>query len=340
MVLLFTVLPTNAYLRQKFRQMKSVGKTILISLILTLAACGGDAPNSDTPTNDTDSLATSEAPADVAPSKPNCQYSGNVLEGNEFWASLENLIVVITASKETEDPDLGESHRILELYDGNNCEQVFKQILPVNLSADFPYYLSKITYNKVSKLIAIRGFDKFYVFDLGEKKLTGPLAPKFLNQRYVEDASSGAISHLEVWERYLIGYAANMGPFVYDLREPAKPAPVLPFAEYEIERGTYYNSLFLLKSLDEADGHQALLPTYDADTGEFQINPLFDSPLQIELNVPKTFRNNRYLVLKELTGGPKSSPIAIDMGKMKRLDLPADIAAKKDTEIIEWMKKQ
>ena len=330
----------------KIYRMKILGTSFLFFLMLALVACdGGGSTNSPDGTNGTDTTlagtsgTTTDTSTPPAPSKPDCQIAGKVLDGNTFWASRENLIVVIAADKETEDPGLGESHRILELYDGSNCEQVFKQVLPINLSADYPYYLSQITYNNDSKLIAIRGFDKFYVFDLGEKKLTGPLLPKFLNQRFVEDASSGSISRMEVWEHYLIGYAASIGPFVYDLRNPSKPEPVLPTAEYEIEKGLIYNSLFLLKSLDKNDGYQALLPSYDADSQTFNINPIFEKPLDIETNIPKTFRNNRYLVLKELLGGTSRRPVAIDMGKMKKVELPADVAAKKDTEIIEWMKK-
>jgi len=320
--------------------MKFLSLPFLFFLILSLAACGGD--SSPATQNDTDGTDTTSVPgADTppAPTKPDCQLAGKVLEGNQFWASGENLVVAISADKETEDPDMGESHRILTVYDGSNCQQVFKQVLPVNFSPDFPYYLAQITYNKVSQLIAIRGFDKFFVYDLGEKKLSGPLLPKFLNQRFLEDASSGSIVHMEVWESYLIGYASGVGPFVYDVRNHAKPEPVLPSAEYEVEKGVNYNSLFLLKSLDEDDGYQALLPTYNADSGVFSIQPLFEKPLKIETNIPRNFRNNRYLVLKELLGGTQNRPIAIDMGKMKKVELPADVVSRKDTDIIEWMKK-
>lgn len=323
--------------------MKFTGTTFLVFLLLTWASCVGDPTSQQQTGNGIDTTqtdTTGTTTGTTTPTKPDCQIAGTVLDGNEFWASGENLLVAIAADEATKDPDLGESHRILEVYDGSNCQQVFREILPVNLSADYPYYLSQITYNNVSKLIAIRGFDKFFVFDLGEKKLSGPFVPKFLNQRYVDDAASGSIIRMEVWEHYLIGYAASMGPFVYDLRNPDQPEAVLPAAEYEVKKGISYHSLFLLKSLDEDDGHQALLPTYDAENEVFGINPLFQKPLDIETNIPKTFRNNRYLVLKELLGGTESRPIAIDMADMKMLDLPPEIAAKKDTEIIEWMKKQ
>jgi hypothetical protein len=322
-------------------------KTILhFSFFLLLffgAGCTGDTStqqNSLTnPGKDTTAVAAADTTSPAGTAKPDCQIQGAVLEGNRFWASGENLVVVISANEETKDPNLGDSHRILEVYDGKNCQQVFKQVLPVNVSADYPYYLSDITYNKVSHLIAIRGFDKVYVLNLATRKLAGPLVPKFLNQRYVEDAQSGSITRMEVWENYLIGYAASLGPFVFDLRNPEQPEAVLPLAEYELEKGTSYNSLFLLKSLDQSDGYQALLPTFNYDTKEFKINPLFSKPKNIEVDINKRFRNNRHLVLKELLGGTQKSPVAIDMGKMALVELPADVAAKKDTEIIAWMKR-
>lgn len=335
---------TNFLPSTKIYRMKVSGIALLFFLMLSLVACTGDSSSqypesTDATTADTSGNSTETDNTAPAVTKPDCAVPGKVLEGNTFWASQENLLVALSADKETEDPNLGESHRILQVFDGNTCEQVYKKVLPVNFSADFPYYLSQITYNNISKLIAIRGFDKFFVFDLSNQKLSGPFLPKFLNERFVDDASSGSITRMEVWENYLVGFAASMGAFVYDMSNPSSPEAVLPVAEYELDKGIRYNSLFLLKSVDEKDVYQALLPMYDTEKQAFKFNPLFDKPLKISLNIPKTFRNNRYIVLKELLGGNESRPIAIDMVKMKKVELPADVAAKKDTEIIEWMKK-
>ena len=54
----------------------------------------------------------------------------------------------------------------------------------------------------------------------------------------------------------------------------------------------------------------------------------------------KKFRNNQYLVLKEIIDEKTTRPIAIDMRNRKKMELSAAIAGKKDTEIISWMKKQ
>lgn len=320
--------------------MKFIQQAFLSLLLLSIFSCDGNFATQTENNSNSSEDTTSSDQATPAQTKPDCQVAGTVLDGNRFWAAGENLIVAIAADEPTADPNLGDSHRILEVYDGSNCQEVFKEILPVNRSADYPYYLSDITYNKTSHLIAIRGFDKFYVFDLAKRKLAGPLNPKFLNKRITEDAQSGSILRMEVWENYLIGYAEGMGPFVYDISNADNPQAALPLAEYELEKGTNYNSLFLLKSMDEANGYQALLPVYDYDNGEFRINPLFQAPRKMDVNINKAFKNNRYIVLKEEGGGARNLPIAIDMGKRSLVDLPADVAAKKDTEIIEWMKRQ
>ncbi|TAK49653.1 MAG: hypothetical protein EPO28_00485 [Saprospiraceae bacterium] len=322
--------------------MKSIIQLLLFPTLLLAASCSDDSRTTNGTGSLQDSLQQDSMTATAKPTleKPDCPVSDHVLKGNLFWESNENLLVVIAASQETEDPDFGESHRLLEVYDGSNCQKIFREILPVNISPDFPYYLSKITYNKVSRIVAIQGFNQIYLFHLGERKLLGPFQPKFLNERYAEDAQTGMIDRLEVWENYLIGHANGMGAFVFDLHNPERPAPILPLAEYAVETGMIYNSLFLLNSADQNDGAQAIIPAYNADTEEFKINPLFGKPLKIEQNINPKVRNNRYLVLKEFTGANESRPVAIDMVKMTMLDLPPAIASKKTTDIIAWMKSQ
>jgi hypothetical protein len=325
--------------------MKQFGILLFFCLGLIVFGCdsepssnGGDTTTSTDTTTDNEN----DAPEVVIeqPVKPDCKIEGSVLATNEFWAKDENLIVTVVAAPETNDPDFGESHRVLEVYDGNTCERVMREVLPVNLSPDYPYYLSDITYNNLSRLIAIRGFDKFYIFNLENRKLTGPIRPKFLNERYVEDAQAGMIKRLEVWEDFLVGYAQSMGSFVFNLKTPNSPEAVLPAAEYEIQEGTEYNSLFLLISSDEENGYQALLPDYNYETESFSIGALLEKPSKLEPQIAKNVRDNRFIVIKELLGGTESRPIGIDMENKRKINIPNDIAQQKTTAIVEWMKKQ
>ena len=317
--------------------MEKLIKFLLLALLISFCACEDVPPSQNNPTGETGDTTTEQTtPPTLA--KPDCQITGSVLDGNRFWAKNENLVVAVVADKETEDPELGESHRILEVYEGTTCERVFRSVLPVNFSPDFPYYLSEITYNKISQIIAIRGFDKIYIFDLVKRELSKPLDPSFLNERYAEDAQSGMIQRLEIWENYMVGYATGEGAFAFDLSTPMAANAVLPAAEFTIEAGTEFNSMFFLES--KGKGFQAILPKYDSDSGILTIHPLFELPLNLETNINKSFRNNQYLVLKELLGGNESKPIGVDMRAMKKYDIPAEVASKKDTEIIAWMKKQ
>lgn len=324
--------------------MKLLSKLITILGLAALTGCTSEPTGSTTtPPTITDSTNQQVDNGIVAtpaePPRPTCKLVGSVLEGNMFWAGSEDRFVVISAEKETEDKDLGESHRILSVYDGT-CKQLFREVLPVNFSADYPYYLSDITYNKISKQVAIRGFNKFYVLDLTTLNLSAPLVPKFQNERYAEDAQSGSIKRMEIWEDYLVGYAASMGPFVYNLSDATKPEPVMPLAEFTLVKGEQYTTLFLLKSTDENNGYQALAPDYDYEKETFSLNILFDKPMNFDPVINKTFKNNRFVLLKELQGGDKRMPYAIDMKTRKKIELPAEVAAKKDTDIIAWLKQQ
>ncbi|MCF8246245.1 MAG: hypothetical protein K9J37_15875 [Saprospiraceae bacterium] len=324
--------------------MKLLSKFIAILWLAGLMSCTSDTStingtSSNSAPTDSTQATTDTLSAVAESSKPTCKLVGSVLEGNMFWAAGLDRLVVISAEEETADKDLGESHRVLTVYD-EKCSQVFRELLPVNLSPDYPYYLSEITYNNVSKQVAIRGFDKFFILNLDSLKLSSALMPKFLNKRYVEDAQSGAIKRLELWENYLVGFAASMGPFAYDITDPNNPKPVLPIAEFTIVKNEQYNSLFLLKSTDAQDGYQALAPDFDYDQSILSLNILFNKPLKFDPVINKSFKNNRFILLKEQTSDNTSTPHAVDMKSLKNIELPADISAKKDTDILAWLKQQ
>lgn len=326
--------------------MKFLSKILASLFLASFVACTTEpAPNNGiqapTPTigNNTNQGITDAAPKPSEPAKPTCKLAGSVLEGNMFWAGSDDRFVVISAEKETEDKELGESHRVLTVYDGS-CKQLFREVLPVNFSADYPYYLSEITYNKVSRQVGIRGWYNFYLLDLTTLKLSAALTPKFLNERFAEDAQSGSIKRLELWENYMIGFAASKGPFVFDLANPAKPSAVLPHAEFAIVKGEQYNSLFLLKSTDKDNGYQAFLPEYDYEKEAFSLNILFEKPMNFDPFINKSFKNNRFILLKEKKDGAGTVPHAVDMQQRKIIDLPADLLTKKDTEIIAFLRKQ
>ena len=324
--------------------MKKLVKWLFLSAMIAVAGCE-DAPPSQsenedpaTTTDSTETITDESTPTPLPTSKPECEIKGSVLEENLFWSRETNELVAIVADESTSDPELGEGHRILEVYGGDDCERLLRNVLPVNVSPDFPYYLSEITYNNVSQLIAIKGFNQIYIFDLAKKQLSKPMRPGYLNERYAEDAQSGMIQILELWENYLVGFANGEGAFVFDLSNSEEKKVVLPAAEFEIEEGISYHSLFFLQATDGK--HQAILPEFDMNTGELQINPLFDKPIRVQTNINPSFRDNQYLVFKQLLEGTERKPFGIDMKTMKKWDIPTDIATKKDTEIIAWMRQQ
>ncbi len=266
-------------------------------------------------------------------SKHDCEIAGSILEGNQMWVREKEILVCILADSTTHDADLGESHRILEVYNTESCERVSREVLPVNVSPDFPYYIAEINYNKTSRLLGIKGFDKIYTYDLDSHKLMPPLQPTFANERFAEDAQSGMIRRLEVWEDCLVGYAQDEGVFVFDLEDIENPKTILPFSEYKKDEAYY--SLFLLLS---GDKYQAIMPSYNFDSDQFTINPLFTNPVALSTNVPQSALNNRFLVLRE--SNQDRSALAFDLQARERIELPADIANQNTQAILNWLRNR
>jgi hypothetical protein len=165
---------------------------LVVFALLSLFACGGnpaDTTDNTNPITDVgaNSDTTSSIPVPVEVQKPTCEKIGTMLEGNEFWAQDVNKLVRIVATEETKDPNLGDSHRVLQVYDGMNCQLMNEKILPVDVSADFAYTIADITYNNDSKIIAIQSFKKIYCYDILNDKLFRSVEPKFINERFAED---------------------------------------------------------------------------------------------------------------------------------------------------------
>lgn len=310
-----------------------------LAMFSMIFSCGGDVPSSQQTNNEggTDSTTlegqNTTDNAKVAKASHDCEVVGKILEGNQTWLSEQDLLITILADESTADPDFGDGHRILVVTDTKTCEEIQRETLPVSGSPDFPYYIAEIVYNNTSQLIGLRGADVIYCYDINKKQLLAPLSPSFLTERVTDDAQSGMIQRLEVWESYLIGYAQDMGTFVFDFSDKAAPKPLLPYSEFKTQMGDYH-SLFLVPSA--GDALQGIVPQYDYDEDEFKINPLFDKGKSLNTNLPKSARNNRFLVLREK--GDAGNAVGIDMQSCKEVNLPADIAPKKVQEILDWLK--
>lgn len=320
--------------------MRYIIQLVVVLSFSMILSCGGDAPSSQT-TSKTETADTTqiEIPTDANSPGANvrtshdCTVEGKILDGNQTWLNAQELLITVLADDTTNDPDYGEGHRILVVTDTKTCEEIQRETLPVSGSPDFPYYIAEIVYNNTSQLIGIRGADVIYCYDVLNKELLAPLAPSFLTARITDDAQSGMIQRLEVWENYLIGYAQDMGTFVFDLTDKASPQVRLPYAEFKTEMGEF-NSLFMVPSTE--DGFQAIIPAYDYDADEFKVNPLFTSGKELNTNIPKSARNNRFLVLRESGEGGKA--IGIDLLERKEVALPADIAEQPVQQVLTWLR--
>lgn len=293
--------------------------------ILFLGACK---PSSSTTTSipaPTTPTATSKS-LKINKTKPSCPISGEILTHNQLWLPNHSLIACISSDSTTEDATFGNSHRIISLYNTNNCEEALRLVLPINRSPDFPYYLADRNYNNDSDIIAIKGIDHFYCLDLNKKRLLPPLRPTFRTPRPKVDAQSNQIQKLEIWENYIIGYAQDQGVFVFQINTPNNPSPVLPHVEYKVNENLYH-SLFLLPLEDKV---QAIIPTFDWEEDRFEINPLFKEPIALEKKAPSEKINNPYVVLRDMDA---KLGIAIDLKIRKKIDLPATIQQQRSEDI-------
>lgn len=314
---------------------------IQLALVLTVSlfmSCDGEAPSSSSQTESTQVDTTTAVKGDegadtVTRASHDCTVEGKILEGNQTWLDKQELLITVLADESTNDPDYGEGHRVLVVTDTKTCEEVQRETLPVSSSPDFPYYIAEIVYNNTSQLVGVRGADVIYCYDVLNRQLLAPLSPDFLTERITDDAQSGMIQRLEVWEDYLIGYAQDMGTFVFDLSDKDSPKALLPYAEFKTQTGDFH-SMFMVPS--SGSGLQAIVPQYDYDADEFKVNPLFQAGKALNTNVPKSAKNNRFIVLREQGEGGKA--VGIDLLNCKEVALPDDTAQKKVQEVLSWMR--
>ncbi|MEM1214374.1 MAG: hypothetical protein AAGJ82_01720 [Bacteroidota bacterium] len=317
---------------------------LLVGVSLFWVACGSESAPTSEATSDSattiDTTTTTETPqayarsADglVALTAPDCELTGDVLDGNQYWVEGADLLAVIKG--QAQEGGLV-THDQLELLDGRTCEVKHRVQLPKNTSPDFPYYLGDIQYNNVSNLLAIRGHQHALVCDLSNEFAVAKLEPTYFSPRAYDDAQSGMLQHIELWEDYLIGAALDCGTFAFDLADPSTPAPILPFAEWVDKATPRYHSLYLLPA---TDGVQAIMPHLDLATGNFELHPLFETPLAVATDVAKSARTNPFLVLRQTDEA--RTPVAIDLRKHEVVELPATVAEANTQTILDFLSKQ
>lgn len=308
---------------------KFLYKTVLTSFIfLCFIACEESKPNNTPPITSTTEQPISKP---ILKKAKDCEIKSKILEGNRKIIKEINAIVCIVADSTKES-----NHRILEVYNTTNCELEKREILPFDLKVDFPYLMADIIYNNNSHLVAIRNHKKVYCYDVDNHNLLDPLIPDFLNERFAVDAQSGNIQHLEVWENYLIGYVQDGGAFVFDVSNTDHPKALLPAAEYDLSfgEGEDFSSLFFLKS-ENGNTYQAIAPSFDFDNDKFLVNTLFETPQDLNINIPKNIRDNRFIIRRSKDG----NTFAIDMEAQKNVALPEQIKTQPTKDILNWLKK-
>ena len=297
---------------------------IYICLILVAAiACKNETPTTTTKEAAIVEKTTTTPSAAKQTATKDCPIKGNILPENLKKLAKSKQILAIVADSTTHDSQFGESHRVLLIQDQATCTEVFRQALPVNQSPDFPYYIADINYNNTNALVAIKGYNTVYCYDINAKEILPVLTPQYVNAREAQDAQSRQIKHLELWEDYIIGYAADYGTFVFNILDNGTIKPTLPYAEYNVSGTDTFHSLFALQSNDAKT--QLLFPDYDNANKQFSLNALLDKPAQFDINNSIVSKNNRYVIFQDIAD-KRPSVIDLKLQKVKELSA-AQVAA-------------
>jgi hypothetical protein len=311
----------------------------LIGLLFFIFACGPQEPPVDTPGNtsppDDSSLATvvpSFENLNAERARPNCPLPESVLAGNVNWNHDASVLSVILPDSSDNGAAADYPHRRLQVIRVEDCSLADEVILPHGKYPEFPFYLAEIIYNTTSRLLGVKGFDQIYCYDLEEGQLLPPLDPAFLQERFPGDAQSGMIQRLEVWEKYLIGYAQDMGVFAFDLSDSGNPKPILALAEYNITNGQY-QSLFIVPSLPNGNS-QIITPEYDPNTGALRVNPLLDKPMDIEPIAYPWDGSTRYVAIQMVSSGEY---LLADLKEKALVDWPDELDGAGEDAILDWL---
>lgn len=323
--------------------MNTLTKTLFCCLLCLAFSCETEPTSTNNgaeltdPTEGNESTNSStDSATKPTPNLQDCTIEETHFEQNVFLASDEAQLLSIIANESTKDPNLGDSHRILKVLNAKDCQVILEETLPINRSADFPYYLAPGTYDFNNQIVAIQGFSSLYYYHVKSQKLVGPIIPQFSADKEAVDAQSGMVKGLTTWEHYLLGHALDFGNFAYDITDPNSPEPIFPAVEFQIPNTSEYNNLFVLETADQ--NYQAIIPTQDLDAGGnvFDLYKLFKTPLPIDPTVAPNVRNNRFIIFNQKGNAAK---VAVDMFKKKQVQLPENIANQNTSAILDWLKE-
>ncbi len=321
--------------------MKKYIVLVIVGALYFLLGCKSDPPSPPTttiPPKKVDTLTKQEdkMTTSVLPTSHDCQVRGKMMEDNDFWIPKEQLWVCIVADDITRDQDFGDSYRIFDIYDTENCRQIKRKVLPVNNSPDYPWYLFPNTYEEKNQVICTSGFEFTFCYDVENREILPRMKPSFLLSRNTLDAQSGMTQSLAIYDQYLFGSAQDLGFFAYDLRDKKNPKSFLPVSEYHFKKINQYHPLFLIPKKEKT--YQAIIPKFDLDEGKITFLPLLEKPLMIDPLVAKNVRNNRFQIFTDLSS-PNNAKVAFDLEKQIAIQLPEKITSLPVGKVLEYLKK-
>ncbi len=314
---------------------------VIFSAFLFLLSCKTESsppPTTSFPSKTVDTTANKKSkPIPAIPTSHDCTVRGKLMDDNDLWIPKEQLWVCIVADSITVDQDFGDSYRIFDIYDTENCRQIKRKVLPVNNSPDFPWYIFQNTYEEKNKVVCTSGYEFTFCYDVENRELLPRMKPAFLLPRKALDAQSGMTQFMDIYNHYLFGLGQDIGFFAYDLNDKKEVKNFLPVAEYHFKPINQFYSLFLIPVGDKK--YQAIIPAFDVKNVEISFLPLLKKPVTIDPTVAKNVRNNRFQIFTDLESDNESK-VAFDLQKRISVDLPAEIATQPVGKVLAYLKEQ
>ncbi len=247
-----------------------------------------------------------------------------MLPGNSFDKFPPYLLTIAAYPDEVTT-----AHRFVDLYDRQTCRRIAHELLPVDGSDDYPYYLANLQYIRFTRVAGIRGDRTVIGFDIDKRAALPPVTPDFGKLGRATGPDFGRIVHLEALEQFLIGYAQEAGSFIYRI-ENGKLDQLQPLATGPALGEEAPLRLFILDHRQDGTSYLCV-PTYDMNEGSFRPDMLFPSAVNLRPGAAKQLGKNFAKV--QLSDG---TLYLIDLRNGRLLDTPAGMQSADDKSLLDY----
>lgn len=255
--------------------------------------------------------------------------------GEVYYSYDENITIYLEASYESRKDQDKENYvyDLLKVYEDTDKGSI--EIISKELNSDtnmFSYKFAGDFKINTKKYVVIKGRYDFWIFNVRNKKLSGPHVPHFWG--IGSDSQSGRISDIKISKNglYIYGVSVDNGGFLFDLCDIDNPTEKLsanlPFLStgrfYELKNcdTNTYNGVYITDEsntafLNELYTNKKIIPI---DNSEILF---YSEDKKEEVIMNTTMTQNRYIISKEINDN-KVNYIVIDIFTGNIINLPKE----------------